>query len=92
MIATIRHKGLRRFVEQDDRSKLPADMVERIREILTVLSAADCIEALDLPGYRLHQLKGSRKGDWSITVRANWRITFKFEGSKAYDVDFEDYH
>jgi toxin HigB-1 len=92
MIESIRHKGLRRFFEEDDRSKLPADMVERIREILTLLAAARSIEALNVPGYRLHALKGDLKGFWAVTVRANWRIIFRFEDGVALDVDFVDYH
>lgn len=92
MIETIRHKGLRRFFEDDDRSKLPPDMAERIREILTLLHAARTVEAVDLPGYRLHALKGDLRGYWAVTVRANWRIAFRFEDGVALDVDFVDYH
>ena len=92
MIESIRHKGLRRFFEDDDRSKPPADMVERIRDILTLMDAARSIEALNVPGYRLHALKGDPKGFWAVTVRANWRIIFRFEDGAAFDVDFVDYH
>jgi len=51
-----------------------------------------CIDDLDLPGYRLHTLKGSRKGFWSITVNGNWRITFEFQDGNVYIVNYEDYH
>lgn len=92
MIETIAHKGLKRFYEQDDRSKLPPDMVERIGLILETLDAAPTIEAMNLPSFRLHPLKGELKGFWAVTVRANWRIVFRFEGGDAFDVDFMDYH
>jgi proteic killer suppression protein len=66
-----------------------ADAVERI---LTVLDAADTPQGLDLPGYRLHPLKGDRKGFWAVTVRANWRIVFRFESGNAHDVELINYH
>jgi toxin HigB-1 len=92
VIASIRHKGLRRFFEDDDARGLPADMVERIRRILSFLDAADGIEDMDQPTLRLHPLKGDLKGRWAVTVRANWRIVFHFADGKATDVDFLDYH
>lgn len=78
MIVSVRHKGLRRFIEADDRSKLPADKVERLRELLTVLNDASTIRDLDLPSYRLHRLKGDLKDHYALTVRANWRLVFRF--------------
>lgn len=92
MIESFKHKALRRFFEDDDRSKLPADMVERIALILETLNAANVIQGMDLPSFRLHQLKGDLKGFWAVTVRANWRIIFRFEEGRALDVDFVDYH
>ena len=92
MIETIANKGLKRLYDHDDRSKLPPDMVERIRLILETLDAASTIEAMNLPSFRLHALKGDMKGFWAVTVRANWRIVFRFEGGGAFDVDFLDYH
>ena len=79
MIESFRHKGLRRFYQDQDRKGLPADMVERIELILSVLDAAKTIEGVNLPSFRLHALKGELKGFWAITVRANWRIIFRFE-------------
>jgi proteic killer suppression protein len=67
-------------------------LADKIERILSVLDAAVTPQALDLPGYRLHALKGDRKGYWSVTVRANWRIIFRFENGDAYDVDLTDYH
>ena len=92
MIKTIRHKGLRLFYEHDDGSKLPAEMLPRIRLILTALDAAQTIEGMNNPLFRLHPLRGDLKGHWAVTVRANWRIIFRFESGKARDVDFVDYH
>lgn len=92
MIVSFRHKGLRRLFEDDDRSRLSADMVEKIRLILSALDQAETIEDLNQPAFRLHALKGDLKGFWSITVRANWRILFRFEGDSASDVDLTDYH
>ena len=63
-----------------------------VEEVLTVLDAAESPQALDLPGYRLHPLKGRLKGFWAVTVRANWRIIFRFEGNDAFDVELIDYH
>jgi proteic killer suppression protein len=92
MIASFRHKGLRRFFKEDDRSKLPPDMVERISVILSTLHAAQSIEGMNVPTFRLHPLKGELKGFWAVTVRANWRIVFRFGNGKASDVDLVDYH
>jgi len=92
MIESFQHKGLKRFFEDDDRSKLPPDMVERIRTILSFLDAAGSPEDMDQPTLRLHALKGDLKGFWAVTVRANWRIVFRFENGRAFDVDFIDYH
>ncbi len=92
MIRGFRHKGLQRLFQHDDGSKLPPDMVARIRLILSALHAAQEIEAMDIPTFRLHPLKGELKGSFSVTVRANWRIIFRFEGGEAFDIDFVDYH
>jgi len=92
MVRSFRHKGLQRLFQHDDGSKLPPDMVARIRLILSTLHAAQAIEAMDIPTFRLHPLKGEMKGFFSVTVRANWRIIFRFEGGEAFDLDFVDYH
>jgi proteic killer suppression protein len=92
VIESFKHKGLKRLYEDDDRSGLGADMVEKIENILTLLDAARTPERLNAPSFRLHQLTGDRKGFWSVTVRANWRIIFKFRDGNAYDVELIDYH
>lgn len=92
MIEGFKHKGLKKFYEEDDSRKLPPEMVERIRDILTALDAALAVEELNRPSFRLHPLKGALKGNWAVTVRANWRIIFRFANGAAIDVDFIDYH
>lgn len=67
-------------------------MLARVEEILSILDAAESIEELDIPGYRLHPLTGNLKGLWSIRVTGNWRIVFRFENGEASDVDLIDYH
>jgi proteic killer suppression protein len=78
--------------ERGDPRGIRPDLRDTVEEILTVLNAAESPEALNVPGYRLHPLKGDLKGFWSVTVRANWRIIFRFEGKDAVDVEMIDYH
>ena len=92
MIRGFQHRGLKRLYERVDRSGIRADLLDTVEQILTVLDAAATPQALDLPRYRLHALKGDMKGLWSVTVRANWRIIFRFEGTEVFDVELIDYH
>ena len=92
MIQSFKHRGLKRLFEEGDSRRLPRDMLERIRLILGRLDTARTIEAMNVHSYHLHELKGDQKGTWSVTVRANWRITFQFHDGDAFDVNFEDYH
>lgn len=92
MIESFRHKGLKLLFENDDRSKVNPDAADRLRLVLTALDAAGKIEDMDQPTFGLHQLKGDRKGVWSVKVHANWRITFRFVDGHARNVDLEDYH
>lgn len=92
VIKTFRHKGLKRLFEDDDRSKLPSEVIDRIRGIPSLRDSARSTEDLDRPSLRLHPLKGRLRGCWAVTVRANWRIVFRFEEGAALDVDFLDYH
>jgi proteic killer suppression protein len=92
MIRSFKHRGLKRLYERGDRSGIRPDLVDKAERILTTLDAAATPQALDVPGYRLHPLKGDLKGLWSVTVRANWRIIFRFEGKDAHDVELIDYH
>ncbi len=92
MIASFLHKGLKLLFEKDDASKLSAEHANRLRLILSALDAADTIEDMDQPAFRLHPLKGDLKGYWAVTVRANWRVVFQFADGKASNVDLTDYH
>jgi proteic killer suppression protein len=92
MIRNFKHRGLKRLYERGDRSGIRPDLADTVQEILTVLDRAATPQALSLPGYRLHPLKGDLKGFWSVTVRANWRIVFRFEEAAAFDVELIDYH
>ena len=92
MIASFKHRGLKRLYEHGDRRKVPAEYADKLENILFLLDAALVADALDLPGFRLHQLKGNLQGFWSITVRANWRVIFRFKDGQALDVDLVDYH
>ena len=92
MIRSLKHRGLKRLFERDDRSGIRPDLVDTVQEILTVLDDAATPQELNLPGYRLHPLKGDLKGFWSVTVRANWRIIFRFDGTDALEVELIDYH
>lgn len=92
MIENIRHKGLRLLFEHDNPTKLPPHLVDRIREVLSLLEAAETLEQMDIPGYRLHKLSGDLKDFYSICVSANYRVIFRFQEGSAYDVDFKDYH
>ena len=88
----IRHKGLKRLYETDDPRGVIGEHAEKLRDILARLDAAGDVSDLDLPGFRLHPLKGEFKGFWAVTVRANWRVVFRFTDSEALDVDYVDYH
>lgn len=92
MILSFRSRPLRRFWERDDASKLPQDRIERIAMILDRLDAAVQAQDLNLPGLQFHQLSGTSKGRFAVSVSANWRITFGWNGEDAIAVDFEDYH
>jgi toxin HigB-1 len=92
VIASFKHKGLRSLFEQDDARGVKADQVHRLRLILSALDQANGVQDMNQPTFRLHPLKGNRKGFWAMTVRANWRVTFRFAEGDACDVDLEDYH
>ncbi len=92
MIESFAHKGLKRLFEKDDPRGLNPDHVEKITLILTTLDAAETVEALNIPSFRLHRLTGELKGFWAVTVRANWRIIFRFADGAASEVNLVDYH
>ncbi len=92
MIRSIRHKGLKRLYEDDDPRGVIAEHVVKLRDILTRLDSASTAADMDLPGFRLHPLKGELRGFWTVTVRANWRVVFRFAERDVLDVDYLDYH
>lgn len=92
MIESFRHRRLQRLYERNDRSGIGPSIVPRVEEILSLLDAAESIEEMDIPGYRLHPLVGSLEGFWSVKVTGNWRIIFRFENSSVFDIDLVDYH
>lgn len=92
MIKSFRHKGLRRLFETGNTTGVQASHAKRLRMQLAALDTAHTIADMDIPGFRLHMLKGEMHGRWSITVNGNWRVTFEFVDENAYVLDYEDYH
>ena len=92
MIKSFRHKGLRRFYESGDTARVQAGHVKKLRFQLAALDTAISIKDMDIPGFKLHSLKGDRAGQWAISVSGNWRVTFEFRDGNVYLVDYEDYH
>jgi toxin HigB-1 len=92
LIRSIRHKGLKRLYEEDDPRGVIAEHVVKLRDILARLDAARAAADMDMPGFRLHPLKGEFKGFWAVTVRANWRVIFRLVDFAVFDVDYLDYH
>ena len=92
MIKSFKHKGLQRFYETGNAAGVQPDHQKRLRMQLTALDTAQIIDDMDIPGFRLHPLKGDRKGQWAVTVNRNWRLVFKFADGNASAVDYEDYH
>ena len=92
MIERFKHRGLERYFVRGTKSGVPPELVSRIRLVLGRLHASEAPQDMNLPGLMLHELKGKRKGTWSVRVSGNWRITFRFNGVNAIDVDLEDYH
>jgi toxin HigB-1 len=92
MIVSFRHRGLKRLYEHGDRRGVNPEHAGKIENILSVLDSASTIEGVDVHGFRLHSLTGDLKGFWSVTVRANWRVIFRFDAGQVSDVDLVDYH
>ena len=92
MIKSFKHKGLKKYFETGSVSGVQPAHRQKLRIRLTALDTATRIEDMDLPGFRLHPLKGNRKGQWAVDVSRNWRITFEFADGDVYIVNYEDYH
>ncbi len=92
MIKSFKHKGLEKFYVSGSTRGVQANHAKKLRMQLAALDTAQSIDDMDIPGYRLHQLTGDRRGIWSITVNANWRLSFEFEEGNVYILNYEDYH
>lgn len=92
MIKSFKNKGLEKLFFQDDRSRIKSNHIAKILRILDRLDASVTPFDMNLPGYRLHELKGKEKEIWSVSVSGNWRITFEFKDGEAINVDYENYH
>jgi len=92
MIGRIRHRGLKNLYEDGSSRGLNPNHVEKLKRVLARLDRAARPEHMDLPGWRLHPLKGDLAGFWSVTIQANWRVIFRFEDGNGTDVDYLDYH
>jgi proteic killer suppression protein len=91
VIHSIRHKGQRRFYEAGSLGGIQPKQAKRLRMLLVALETAQVIGDMDVPGFKLHPLKGSERGRWPIWVNGNWRLTFEFRDGQAYLLDYEDY-
>lgn len=94
MIKSFKHKGLKKFFETGSIKGIQPIHQDRLQIILVTLNVMKSLKAFSSPSYELHPLKGNMKGLWSVTVQANWRITFKFDEKTkdVYIVDYQDYH
>ncbi len=92
MIQSFRHKGLRKFFDSGGTAGIQPAHAKRLRMILTALDTALTIADMQIPGLRLHPLKGSERGRWSVWVNGNWRVTFAFKDGHAHVLGYEDYH
>jgi proteic killer suppression protein len=92
MIKTFSHKDLEDFFFDGTNKRIQAKHANKISDILDRLDAATVIPDMNFPGSGLHLLEPKKRGIWSVKVSGNWRITFKFEGGDAYEVDYKDYH
>jgi len=92
MIKNFKHKGLENFFLNGTKRGIQPDHSDKLSRILDRLSASNEPNDMNLPAYKLHELKGKKKGVWSVWVNGNWRVTFEFSGENAINVDYEDYH
>ncbi len=92
MIKSFVHKGLEKFYLTGSKAGIQAKHANKLRLILAQLDNSEDITDMDIPTLHLHELKGSRKETWSVTVQANWRVTFLFEDGDAEIINYEDYH
>ena len=92
MIKSFRHKGLQRLYETGSTAGIKPRHTKRLRMLLAALDTAATIDDMDVPGFRLHPLRGRQMARWSVWVNGNWRLTFEFRDGNAFVLDYEDYH
>ncbi|MBX3177524.1 MAG: type II toxin-antitoxin system RelE/ParE family toxin [Candidatus Hydrogenedentes bacterium] len=92
MLRTIRHKGIKRLVQRNDRSGLNAEQLPRIVRVIALLDRATTPQDLDIPGYHLHPLRGDLQGFWSVRITGNYRLIFRMEKGDVFDIDLVDCH
>ena len=92
VIKTFRHRGLKELYERGQSSRVDSKHVAKLQRILTALDQSSSPRGMDIPGFRLHPLKGRLRGHYAVSVSGNWRVTFRFADSEAVDVDYLDYH
>ena len=92
MILSFRHRGLERLYEKGDRRRIPPEYAAKVERILARLDVAAEPQNMDLPGYRLHRLRGTMEDFWAVTVSRNWRVIFRLDAGNVHDVDLIDYH
>jgi len=92
VIVSFRHRGLKALYEGRTVRRVAPDHVRKLRDVLAILDRSRGPEGLDLPGLRLHRLRGRSKGHYSVWISGNWRVTFRFEDGHATDVDYVEYH
>lgn len=92
MIKSIKHKGLKLFFEQGSTRGIRIDHVDRLRDRLTVLDSATCLDDIAVSNWSLHPLTGKLKGQYAIKVSGNWRLFFEFRDANVYLLDYDDYH
>ena len=92
MIRSFKHRRLKALYDGRTARRVAPGHVDKLRDILAVLDRSRTPQDMDLPGFRLHALKGAMKGSYAVSVSGNWRVTFRFEGGHAVEVDYVDYH
>ncbi len=92
MIKSFRHKGLKKFYDSGSVTGIQQQHAKRLRTQLAALDTASDIDDMDIPGFKLHPLKGADIDRWSVWVNGNWRVTFDFHDGHTYIIDYEDYH
>ena len=92
MIASFKHRGLQALYEGRTARRVAPEQVRKLLDVLGVLDRSRTPQDVDLPGFRLHPLKGRLKDHYAVVVSRNWRVTFRFEDGDVVDVDYVDYH